>query len=509
VSKAVGTATRRTTAVAVAIVGLAAVLRLAGITAGLPHRLANDEPFVLGTALRMMQSGDFNPHFFDYGGFTIYLQLLVGSASFMAGTLSGTWSSLDQYWQGELAGPARTVTALLGVLTVWIVYRAASRWGQPIALIAAAALAVQTEHVRDSHFALTDVPLTLMVAVTWLLSVRAVEDGRGRAFFWAGIGAGLAAATKYTGGLALVMPLVATIGLPASAPRPPRAAAAIGGSAVGFLLASPYTVLALPEFLNGFANLAQSYNLPVSFGTVALTYLKHMRNWFSWSGVLSPQLGWLALAVCLVGIGAIIRGCTSRLKLAYGAVLLVFPVAYFLLLANQGSLIYGRYLLPLTPMLSVSVAAGIVSVARRIGGENARRGRRATVLLLLLLLAPLGSSIAWDLEHRKTSTVDQAAAWILDNVDTTEPVVTEAMLYLPPSYQWQSVTRLTDREVDSYREAGVRYLLASTAVTEVEPPTYRPNRTRLSRATRIVQVFAPTDSHPGPTITVMRVDEPR
>ena len=32
------------------------------------------------------------------------------------------------------------------------------------------------------------------------------------------------------------------------------------------------------------------------------------------------------------------------------------------------------------------------------------------------------------------------------------------------------------------------------------------DRTRLSRATRVVQLFGPTDDHPGPTITVMRFE---
>ena len=51
-----------------AIVGLGAVLRFWSIGAGAPWRMGVDEPFILSHAIQILKSGDFNPHFFDYGG---------------------------------------------------------------------------------------------------------------------------------------------------------------------------------------------------------------------------------------------------------------------------------------------------------------------------------------------------------------------------------------------------------------------------------------------------------
>ena len=66
-------------------------------------------------------------------------------------------------------------------------------------------------HVRESHFVLTDVPMTFVVTLTLVLSLRAHERARSRAFVPRASRSGLAAATKYNGGVALLLPLLAVL----------------------------------------------------------------------------------------------------------------------------------------------------------------------------------------------------------------------------------------------------------------------------------------------------------
>ena len=63
------------------VVAALAVLLFAGLWArgqasreGLPYLHHWDEPFVANRALRILQTGDFNPRFFNYGSLRIYLQ---------------------------------------------------------------------------------------------------------------------------------------------------------------------------------------------------------------------------------------------------------------------------------------------------------------------------------------------------------------------------------------------------------------------------------------------------
>ena len=122
-------------------------------------------------------------------------------------------------------------------------------------------MAVMPLHVRESHYVLTDVPLTFFVTLTLLLTLRAAERERAVDFAWAGAAAGLAAATKYPGALSLLLPLIAVwMTLGAKPSRALASLAALGGAAAAFLLAAPYTLLDLPAFLNGYAHLAGYYS---------------------------------------------------------------------------------------------------------------------------------------------------------------------------------------------------------------------------------------------------------
>jgi 4-amino-4-deoxy-L-arabinose transferase-like glycosyltransferase len=223
------------------------------------------------------------------------------------------------------------------------------RWGARTALLGAVLLAVMPLHVRESHYVLTDVPATFFVTLTFLLSLRAHERSTVRAFALAGAAAGLAAATKYNGGLALVMPLLAWALTPAV--RPSRLAAlfwVVGGMIATFLLAAPYTFLDLPTFLNQFARLSSEYRSHTStLEPLWQIYLKHLRNALAWPGSL------LVVAGLVLGSVRIVTG-PSRINWVRDG---LSPVVLPLHLAAEH---------PLRPL---PAAAGAVPVA-------ARRGRR-------------------------------------------------------------------------------------------------------------------------------------
>ena len=163
----------------------------------------------MSRVVQMMRTGDFNPHFFDYPGLYFYVQLGVAVLRFLAGATRGEWNALDQVDTPDFYLWGRAVTAILGTLTVVLVYRVGMRWGARHAALAAGLMAVMPLHVRESHYVLTDVPVTFFVTLTLLLTLGAHERERATSFAWAGAAAGLAAATKYPGALVIVVPLIA------------------------------------------------------------------------------------------------------------------------------------------------------------------------------------------------------------------------------------------------------------------------------------------------------------
>jgi MFS family permease len=495
---------------------LGAALRLSEIADGIPYTVGVDEPEIIDRAVRMMKTADFNPHFYDYPGFTFYFHTAVASARFLTGAMEGRWSSLDQVWSGDFYLWGRLATVCLSVLTIYVVYRTALRWGERAAIIAALAMAVHPQLVQNTHFVLTDTPLTLFVALALLTSLTAATEQRPFWFFISGLFVGLAAATKYPGVLTILMPLVATMTGISVRARVAALSAVFGGAAAGFLIGAPFSLLDLPGFLNGFASLMQHYNREISAMDSAVTYVKYIRGWFGWPGVLPAFAGWPALALCAIGFAMVARELGPRDSRARAAVFLVFPIAYFWFVANQ-SLRFGRYAMPLAPALSIALALGVLAVFRWIE-RRAPFGRPRLVklaFLLLLFVPPLAQSFSASAALRLESTQEQAAKWIVAHVQPHEPIVIEGYVArLPPNrFRAGETLSLIRKSIDQYRQDGTVYLVASSSeydkVFKAADPARVANQITLYngifRETQTVQIFAPSAEHPGPTIRIMRI----
>ncbi len=501
------------------VLALAALLRFWTIGDGVPYAVSVDEPAIMEVSVRMVRTGDLNPHFFDYPGLVFYLHAAVASARFLTGAMAGKWSSLDQVWLGDFYLWARLATAVIGVLTVYVVYRAGLRWGTTAAALAALVMAIHPQHVRESHLALTDTPLTFFVALTLLLSLCAAEERRLRWFLLAGLAAGLAAGVKYNGLVAAAMPLVVASGSRSLREAAATIGAVAAGTIGGFLAASPYALLDLPNFLNGFASLMQHYNHDASALHQADAYSRYLRNWFSLyvpGGRLHPFTGWPALGLSLLGIVTLGFRLQSDPARSRALALIVFPVVYFWFVANQ-SLVFGRYLLPLVPALSILLGIGGSTGRDLISGPRARPWARRGVLAGLTAVALIGAvcqAVGLDWSHRAPSAAAQGAQWLVEHARPDEPIVVEGdTLRLPPRYRVEYVHRLIDRPLDAYRENGVRYLIASSA--EYDPILLAPEPARVAdqiaayrilfRLTEPAATYAPAPGRPDSTIRVLRI----
>src|SRR5512140_548635 len=80
-----------------AILVAAFVVRAWGVESGVPHAVGIDEPAILDRALRILNTGDWNPHIFDYPTLVIYLHAVVSIALFLGGAVAGAWASLAAF----------------------------------------------------------------------------------------------------------------------------------------------------------------------------------------------------------------------------------------------------------------------------------------------------------------------------------------------------------------------------------------------------------------------------
>jgi hypothetical protein len=195
----------------------------------------------------------------------------------------------------------------------------------------------------------------------------------------------------------------------------------------------------------------------------------------------------------------------------------MFPVLYFWFVSRQ-TLVYGRYLMPLIPFVCLLAAAAVVSgvsLLRRFDIPRTVRTALIAALTVAALLPPALQAIAFNLERGRTSTVEQAHEWILQNIPKGSHVLIESrqLLLAPESYKTVNVPRLvrdfrSAGDHQAYVEQGFRYMVATSAgygralAAPHELPEEYAAYMRLFESSRELARFAPSEQHPGPEIRI-------
>jgi hypothetical protein len=259
-------------------IGLA--LRAWSVAYGLPDLYHPDEPRIVERAVRFHQ-GDLNPRFFNWP--SLYMYVMAGVYGLVFGATTGGVAGAFAREPALFYLVGRLVTAVLGTATLAVLYATGRlAYGWTVGILAAALLAVDLLHVRDSHWVTTDVPLTFLTALATLYALRYWRDGHRGDAGAAGLVAGLATSMKYPGGLAFLGLLVAHVLRRPAGPawrrvvsRDTVSAAALG--TVGFVLGTPFALLTPVAFARGVLDELREVNT-VQFGNEADVpgYLFHL-----------------------------------------------------------------------------------------------------------------------------------------------------------------------------------------------------------------------------------------
>src|SRR5581483_9642934 len=250
-----------TTVVLVALSG-GALLRLAGIGFGLPDRFRPDEQYLVERAWGLGGEAGWNPRFAGYPAGQIYA--IFGAAHAARAVGHGDWDPAREDGRSTWYLTGRLCTAALGIATIalaaWLAAAmaadaagragAAAAWAASLAALLTAGAFL---HVRDSHFATTDVPVGFWSVAALLSLARVLERARWRDSIASGALVGLATATKYPAATLLVPVAVAHFasargGAHAGSARgcfrgrALRLAGALAASAIAFAATTPYVL---------------------------------------------------------------------------------------------------------------------------------------------------------------------------------------------------------------------------------------------------------------------------
>jgi 4-amino-4-deoxy-L-arabinose transferase-like glycosyltransferase len=441
----------------------AAALRLVGVDYARPFALFSpDEQSIVPRAWHMVHGGGLDPHWFDYPTLLMYV-----IAPFQA------WQSHPSYLSARIVV---IVLALGSVAASWWLGRRS--YGLAAGAVAAVAVAVETTHVTYSRMAVTDVPLTLGVAVSLALLVTGRLE-------LAGLAAGFATSFKYPG-VFLLVPLVLVAWR-----QPRRVAIGLAASAAAFCATSPYFIVHFGSAVSrayevqdisrqGWLGFEHDHIAPIAFvGRL-------------WDG-FGP-----ALIVCVAGlVVALVRRTRTDVILAS------FVVVYFLDLCTLGAH-FDRYTLPLVPPLA--------ALAGRL--------RALAPVTLLLLVVPLTWTIRDDRQLTRTDTRVVALRWAERHIDGDTRIAVDPSL--PPFSNSFRVVKLDlplptedhpdpDRDLKRLRLEDVHFVVVTGAVADrvlaaaedypFEARFYRGVR----RLKRVFYVRKNQDGLNGPWVAVYRL----
>ena len=397
------------------IVLLGAALRFFPIWFGLPYlRARPDEDAAVFRALGML-GGDLNPHFFHWPSLTFYAFAgLFAAASSIVRAVPVDFALREP----EYFLLARGLIALAGTLTIVVLFRMARRIADVnTALLAALFLAVAILHVRDSHFAMTDVLMTLLVLLSLALLLSATDRAlqcpgdRPHASRWfaaAGLLGGLAASTKYSAAAILVSMGVSQAillardraGLPALAPS----RAFVVTFAIGFLMASPYAVLDWHTFWVDLqftmTHLGAGHGVDLGKG-----WIYHPTT------SLPYGVGWSIFVAGIAGVVPFVRHYPR-----HAAIVGAFALALYASLGT-GRTVFFRYVMPLVPIVCLLAAIAVRHLAPWIAGKSGVPSRVIVLVLAGGVAGPALVSCVWlDVLLARQDTRVLAERWLAEHL---------------------------------------------------------------------------------------------
>ena len=404
-----------------AVLVVAAWLRIDGIAFGMPALNVPDEPLFMMTALDMLRSANPNPGWFGHPAtLTFYALALVMLAVGGIGIASGRFADADAFVGAVYADPsilfvpARLFFAACGVLCVWLTWRLGKRLGGTrMGLTAAALLAVNSIHVEYSQLIRTDVQASVFILLATLAALDILQRGGIRAHAMAGVFVGLGMATKWPAALAVFNPFIASLWRNIPRGSVLRPLVVLGGvSVVTLFLVSPFLLLDQATVMRHLAGEAR----PVHPGATGGGFLTN----FAWyvRGPLREGFGWPGLAAAGLGAALALRNREMR------AAVLPFAVALGLVICAQ-SLVWERWVVPLLPFIALVAAYAIGAAADWLRVRLDRPLPPLELIATALILMPMAAATRTAKIERAHDTRQAAAAWVNANLPRGGTILVE------------------------------------------------------------------------------------
>lgn len=383
-------------------------------------------------------SSPWNPHFFAYGSFPIYL---LKSVLTLTGFLNPIYAS---YQMAGVVG--RHISIAADIATIFLVFLIGKKlFDEKIALFAAFFYSISVFPIQASHFYAVDILLTFFILLTLYQLIRFYENPSVKNALFVGIVFGFALATKIS-----AIPLIAAVSFTIAAdfilifiknphkikvwfPHLPRAVKKLikDGFVISiatfltFIVLEPYALIDFQEFLK--QSLLQSqmtknaFIFPYTLQYVGkISYIYELKNVFLWG--MGPIIATFAFLGFLKFSYLVFKKETKE-KDAKQIIVFIFFIVYFFIV-GKFAVGWMRYMLPLYPLFSIFASMFIVTFLKPRFETIKNKIILNTFYLILFTLI-----IIWPLSfiriYSKPNTRITASEWIYKNIPPNSIIARE------------------------------------------------------------------------------------
>jgi len=444
-----------------------AALRIYHIGFSLPYVTHPDEGRYLPTAISMLSRLDFNPKYFENPPFLSYIYAFATCLYFIIWKISSLFLKLPNFkelWENDPTTfyiMARTINVIFGVGTCLVAYRIAKKiFNETIGIISCALLSFCYLHLRDSHYAVNDVPSVFFMVLAFKYIVDVWAGGGTKSYVLAGIMSGIAVATKYNVGI-IVVPFLTAYLLKQhykEAEGRRRFFIFFIFCLIGFYIGCPWIILDAKMFFKGFLSTLSYSKQPWLGCSAESSYIQFLKT-LLWGYGVVPCL--------FLAIGSAVLAMKKQVFL----LLMIFPFTYYILL-GASKLFFVRFAIPLIPFLCITSAYGIAHSSGYF--SKFQKNRVIIFLTLIAILQGFIFSIRHDYLIGETDTRVIARTWVRKNIPSGSKILTEG--YCPnlkdfvkdgsvKSYTFKEVwTDLPKKNIRDYIGEGYEFIVTSDFV---------------------------------------------
>ena len=421
---------------------LGSVLRFWGLKLDLPAVYHPDEHFLVYYGLEIPARFG-NPGWFGYPSLCMYILTFLNVIWFVIAFITGNVSSWGDFYKWYQDDPtafyllARTITVIWGLFTIWLLYF----WGKKennikVGLLSALALSVVFIHVRESHFATVDVPLTALMTAGSICLMQLVRT-KEKFWFWGSIlCTGLAAGCKYTG-IFLYPGIVTAIILTEQKNKIfSKSLIAFISIIFIFILTTPFSVLDFPKFLEDIR-----YQIYASNNSGMLFNAKQ-HWWYYFNSSFWDGMGRLLGIIGLIGfVYAIIKRKKNNLPI----IIWMFVYLLWISISVRGWI---RWSLPLIPFL---IYFGCEWLNNTI---NKFKSNKIWIIYIICILTNL--TLSYKFDNTITQLDDSrnvAIKWLIENATDNSVIFRGNFGPDANLLEKAGFTVITDRSLLSDRDA--------------------------------------------------------